>query len=887
MDLREKILNLMKVFILFVFLEFHLLLLLLCASAQACSFNVYLDGSKIECRRSQFESQLCSILDTCPSVYQLNQILKGLQQSEVIGSFRLSFSNSTTLIYITPIIKLTNINVSGNIPSDVTRRLKDFMESKKFKNLNDVKIMCEDFLTQEGVFNPKCLVKFSDENVLIDVAGDVSFIRGVIVSAEDKALEEKILRMLEKYEGRRFFPALIQDMKKEVFPVLRKSGYMNPELNIYFESGTIYCYLNLGRKYVIFLQIEGGEILWLYEDEILEEIKENFSGSFSQYSLKLFLESYLKSRNIPYQSVLVSELALDEQISMVNISIKLQKLFYLEEFKIEGLKRLDESDIENYIGVNEKNILTFFYPRYALYQEKQIDTFIARIYEFAKSKGFLDFRIKDVKKTFSGDSMSVTIFVDEGERSVIDTISLNNFPEEISNEIDIPRTPLFYDRELLQNLKSEIEKICRNYVSEDFDVVIHERWKTRRLVDISFVYAGERRADFAKYVFVDSKTDDKFLKHMSDLGDGDRITLNLIDGAYENLNGTRYFDDVVIRVYPVSFGLSDRKSFLVLSAHEGKLNEFGISGGLSSVEGVRGSLDFTKRNMYYWGIDISFSISSAYWLFPFGREMGLTFLGFRSELVRRRLLMKSDVSLVFYPKYESTFLYNVQSPLFASMNISREFLPFKIAFSFIYVSRTLRSWQGFSIRPESATLKDVFVLSQGIYLKKSNLFASIKNDVVIPQRNISDRVELSLEFYNLKPLWGLGFVSSVGRIFLSDIFYVPVESRFFIGGFKGPRGYKEMSIYSDVSDALRMKHLNKILLMSELFSPKILFFRGYVFFDIGSVFHDSQEPKFYKGVGPGIFLESPFGSFRFELGYGIERRSFMIHFSFGLNRFTL
>jgi outer membrane translocation and assembly module TamA len=53
---------------------------------------------------------------------------------------------------------------------------------------------------------------------------------------------------------------------------------------------------------------------------------------------------------------------------------------------------------------------------------------------------------------------------------------------------------------------------------------------------------------------------------------------------------------------------------------------------------------------------------------------------------------------------------------------------------------------------------------------------------------------------------------------------------------------------------------------------------------LGNVFHDGDKLEFFKGTGPGIMLDTPFGIFRFELGYGIERKTFIIHFSVGFMR---
>jgi len=65
---------------------------------------------------------------------------------------------------------------------------------------------------------------------------------------------------------------------------------------------------------------------------------------------------------------------------------------------------------------------------------------------------------------------------------------------------------------------------------------------------------------------------------------------------------------------------------------------------------------------------------------------------------------------------------------------------------------------------------------------------------------------------------------------------------------------------------------------------KSFFATPYFFFDVGNVFHDGDKLEFFKGTGPGIMLDTPFGIFRFELGYGIERKTFIIHFSVGFMR---
>lgn len=857
----------------------------------SCTFNLYISGKLTDCRRTPLEVQLCSFLKSCPSIYEVGEILKALYMSQIIGDFTLKYSYSVTSVFITPIIKASKVYVRGDVPQDALRLLENSLIGRRFRSVQDVKKLCEDLLYQEGIYYQTCTVSVDEleGTITIEANGKTEYIKDLSLHIDEKTMEKDVLNVLLKFKGERFFPALLQKIKKEVSTKFRELGYMNFQAEISFASQTLYADIKAGRKFAIFIQIDEAEKLDLSDEQIRQELVNNFQGDFSPSSVKLFVENYLKTSGISYANVSVSEVPVDEHISVVNIKVTFPAMIYLEEFKINGLSELEEADIKSSIGVKERNTLTLFYPRYGLYHIEQIDEFISKVREFAKIHGFFDFKIKDVRKEASKDRLKVHISVDEGTRAVIDNVYLVNFPDEVTKDFNALRTPAFYDKEIIDNIRDSLEQTARALGYDQFEVVLYEDWKTKRLGDIYFIYVGSKTKNFVKYVFIDAKTDHKFIKNISEIDEGDILKDELIESAYDNLLATRYFDDVKISAY--RFNASNNQTYgdsslVVLDLREGKLGEVEVSGGISSVEGVRSSVDFTRRNILHWGIDFSFGGRVAYWLFPFGREIGPTFFGFRSEISRRSIIAKLDTSLIFSPSYESTFLYTVQKPFVALFNILRNFPSGRVSSSLSYEFRELISWQGFSLIPESAKLNNIFSFSQGVHFKLGNLGGLVRNETIISPR-LSDKLEISLEYYRMKTLWGIGGVLSVGRIFSDNIFLVPVDRRFFMGGTRGPRGYKEMSIYPDVDVRYSQKALNKFLLMTELFSPKIYFFRAYLFFDAGSAFYDSQMLQIFKGTGIGSFLETPFGTFRLEMGYGINRETFMIHFSFGLNRFTL
>ena len=180
---------------------------------------------------------------------------------------------------------------------------------------------------------------------------------------------------------------------------------------------------------------------------------------------------------------------------------------------------------------------------------------------------------------------------------------------------------------------------------------------------------------------------------------------------------------------------------------------------------------------------------------------------------------------------------------------------------------------------------------------KETFFSGVKAEFIYPLGNpFSVKLEGGIEYYNIKHFFGIGTMLSFGRIFTENIFYVPIERRFFLVGIDGQRGYQELSIYPellysgrflDVKPDLPNRPQNKLVFMFEFFFPEVFFLRPYVFFDVGDVFHDGEDVKLKRGVGPGILFNTPFGPVRFELGYGIDRNFFILHFKVGLRKIVM
>jgi hypothetical protein len=223
----------------------------------------------------------------------------------------------------------------------------------------------------------------------------------------------------------------------------------------------------------------------------------------------------------------------------LSIDVKPANLYYLTDFKIYGLEKLDEDEIKRKIGVKTKGITNIFYIRHALYTERQIDNFIYEIVGYAKSKGFDQFKIEKVQKTKIQNEIKVDVYVKERERTVISKIQALNFPENI--ETIIPKTPMFYDFEKISDLKDNLQKYLEDKGYREFKIEVIEERETKVLKNIYLVYVGDEKKSELGQVFIHTETSPEYIKKIADIKEGKIISGKYLERIENELIRTQYF----------------------------------------------------------------------------------------------------------------------------------------------------------------------------------------------------------------------------------------------------------------------------------------------------------------------------------------------------------
>ncbi len=871
---------------------------------------------------------ICSLEEKCFTTIQIQNILKNLTSSKIINSFKIE----NKVVSIIPNIMVKKVNI---IPDKNMEKLKELQEIKtKIKNefegkfISDIKTeekICEQILKEEGLIDQKCsielkIIKFEESELNIKTSGRFQKISEIKISGLSHEEKEELMKKLEKnFKDKVMKDSNINSIEKETKEFMYELGFYKCEVKIERKDSSIEISVKPNKRHTIFLNIEREKELGISTREILSQIpKLQF---ISERSIKNLIAESLKKEGLPVDNIEYKEIEL-EDLTILSIDVKLANLYYLTDFKIYGLEKLDEDEIKREIGVKTKGIVNIFYIRHALYTERQIDNFIYEIAGYAKSKGFDQFKIEKVQKTKIQDEIKVEVYVKEGERTVISKIQALNFPENV--ESIIPKTPMFYDFKKISELKDNLQKYFEDKGYRNFKIEVIEERETKILKNIYLVYVGDEQKSELSQVFIYTETSPEYIKKIADIKEGKIISSKYLERIENEIIRTQYFKNFQINLSELgewhtknekenssseqskknkTFGSpSTKKYMLTIQGIEDAPNEIEVSGGLSTVQGIRGAIQYTRKNILFSGIDFRTNLKVAYWIFPFGRDIGVTFFGASAEIIRRKFIGNFDSSLIFSPSYISTFLFTLQKPVFSSANFSQSSEKIKISIPASFELRELIAWDNTAIklRPENAGLKEIFVLFPSIsftqtFSKNHQFKIGTKLELIKPiSKNFSSKIEIGGEYYNIGKFGGFGLATSVGRImFYENLYDVPIERRFFIGGMSGPRGYQEISIfprklYSPEYLEKNIEKLktaeNKIVLLSEIYAPKIFFATPYFFFDVGNVFHDGDKLEFFKGTGPGIMLDTPFGIFRFELGYGIERKTFIIHFSVGFIR---
>jgi len=627
-----------------------------------------------------------------------------------------------------------------------------------------------------------------------------------------------------------------------------------------------------------------------------------------------------------YTARVVSEVVPLER-NRVNIN------FYVEEGRVSRIKSIDiignrvfkKDDLFSQINLKKTNFLSW-YNKDDRYSKVELSGDLENLKTFYMDRGFLDFKINSTTVSISKNKKNIyiEINIDEGDKYTIGSIKLSGrIPEELESDIkealslkDLREQLLIkegdiFNRKLVNQSSKAMSSKLGDYgyafanvnIKPDID-------KVNNVVGFNFLLDPGKKIYVRRINIIgNEKTKDKVVRREMRQLEASWFSEANIARSRERLSRTQFFDAIDIDT-PAVPGVSDQID-LNVRVKERNTGSISVGAGLSSSEGIVGTLSVAQANFFGTGNNVSTTISTG----DVNSVYSLSFTDpyFTDDGVAR--------GLSFYKKAVDTKgQQNGQAPYKTdSLGAGLSFMVPVSEFDTIMVGTTLdlteltlsgdapNDYKNYCTTGSEGSTCDT-----SSWLFYSSLEKDTRDDVTFPTSGTKYVVNIestapvldvkyfkfaisSEKFFPLgdtattRIKGDLGYIDSYG----GDV--LPFYKRFRVGGQKTIRGFKDGSVGKKVYDSVYKDFITNggkstLQLSAETFFPvpgmkDSESIRMSVFFDAGGVFEDAPEisaMRYSMGVA-GLWL-SPFGPLNVSFGLPLndDEKDKTENFQFGM-----
>ena len=565
------------------------------------------------------------------------------------------------------------------------------------------------------------------------------------------------------------------------------------------------------------------------------------------------------------------------------------------------------------------NIVPFIndFLNFGLLDRKELETDRARLRELYYNKGYLDFKIKDIKITPTPDDpefVDLHFIVEEGSPYVIEQVTVSGNVQISAETLQKAILLKAGDTFSFANENGTLQAISAIYDAEGYSDLnvkaVHATDYPNHKVKID-IQISEGRKYFVRNVDIigNTATKEKVLRRELAIQPGDPVTRRRIDISRQRLMGMGYFAKVDAEA--VNADAVNEKDIRITVEEKPERYNFRIGAGASDVSSFFGmaeistnNFDITNPKNWFYGGGQRLRIRGIYgiddagfnvdfvepWLFDLPLRYELsgflttseyddwdeTHLGVRTSLQRKIFDDFTSISVGY--KFETVRIHNISHTL--KPYLKRE-----------HLDGTSRVSQ-FSLMLNRDTRDSAIDPTEGYMI---NLFGSITPEVLGASSN----------YYRLeaKGSYHYGFfdkaiiVSVGGKIgVVSGFDYqkdVPLFERYYLGGSGSVRGFEYRSIGKTVSDR-NVGGQTMVILTAEVSHPIWGPLRGAAFIDAGDAWSNAYSMDFSSinvGAGYGLRLKLPMfqAPLQLDVAYPVVRgqdnlkRKFRIHFNVGFS----
>ncbi len=585
----------------------------------------------------------------------------------------------------------------------------------------------------------------------------------------------------------------------------------------------------------------------------------------------------------------------------------------IRKIEVVGNKAFSDKAIELKLKNREKT-----WYRSGNFDEAEFYEDLNRIEGFYMKRGFADARVEDYRVEYDKrkEWMSVFITVDEGRRYRIGRVAFR-FPEQteqVTGEGTSNEDPLFPEEKLRTYLKFGTGDVYNREKIEQSTLSFYELYseegriycqiepqESRRdtLIDVNyFVRQGEPAYVRKIRIGGNEKTWEKVIRRELHIYPGDLFRRSKVVKSQRAVYNLGFFEDVRLDYEPLPEGPG--KIDLIFEVKEKPTGQVSAGAGYSQTDGLTGNLSLSIPNIMGRG-------QSAYFRLEKGGRVQNIELGFTEPwLFDTPTSAGFDIFHITRRWYEAQ--YREQRKGF-DLRLSRP-IP-RLEYTRLYWMYKLEDIRLFDFSPEYEPGAGYLDLREERWPKRSSSTRvtlvrdsrdNVFNATMGTRNSISSQFaggllggEAHFQRYEAETRW---YGETVGKFVLMlraragliDEYgesspFLEIE-RFRVGGVGdwGVRGYPDRSIGPSVGTRV-IGGRTALVLTLEHKLPLAKNVYWITFLDAGNAwesFQESQPADLKTGVGTGIRIEVPMlGIIGFDMGYGIEPRSWEPHFQLG------
>jgi outer membrane protein insertion porin family len=608
------------------------------------------------------------------------------------------------------------------------------------------------------------------------------------------------------------------------------------------------------------------------------------------------------------------ELSLDEANNKVTVTIQISEGLSsrIKKVSVEGNKTFSSAKI---ISLIKGKPAAWWLFRKGYLDETVLNEDVDRVQSFYRSEGFSDCKVEQKIVKLRPGFYKIVLKIDEGKRYYVGEVTIYGneafASQDIKKHLKQIISGYVFSQAALDNDKFNIRSFYMDngYIFAKVDTSNALNQQTG-LVDVSFKLT-ENEIVYIKFIKIKGnvKTKDLVIRRELRLKPGDRFNGDKLRRSKERLYNLGFFDEQEGIDFDIEPTEKKNESNLVVQVKETQTGSFSFGGGYSTVDQFIGFIELEQKNFdwnnfpYFTGggqdlrfrasvgnITNNFELSfTEPWMFDYPVSFGF-------DVFKRRHDRDTDVG----------YGYN-EIRTGGDLRLGREFSDYWRADSFY--------------RIEQVKISDIDTSAGTDFLKEegTNDLNTLGLSATFDSRDNVFEPHKGLVFYNSFECTGgpFGGDKNFTKLWNTSTYYlsmpkdsvtvfqfragaanpfkssseVPIYERFYAGGADTIRGYRERKvgpIDTITDDPIGGESV--LIGNIEYLYPVWKYVKAAAFIDSGNVWSkvdDIGQGGFKTGIGLGVRVRTPFGPFKLDYGFPLNKepgetrkRSGQIHFSF-------